>query len=64
MSKELYNVTEFCQTYGIGRTTFYAEVKAGRLRLTKVGSGTRVRRADAESWADSLPTTDAAGEAA
>lgn len=57
MIKELYTVTEFCEAYGIGRTYFYSEVNAGKLKITKLGGGTRVRRTDAESWADSLPTT-------
>lgn len=60
MQRELYTVTEFCEAYGIGRTTFYAEVKAGKLRTVKIGAATRVRRSDAQGWADSLPTADAA----
>ncbi len=34
----------------IGRTKAYEEAKAGRLRLTKIGSKTLVLRADAEAW--------------
>lgn len=60
VTKEFYTVAQFCETYGIGRTTFYAEVKAGRLRTVKIGAATRVRRADASAWADSLPTQAAA----
>ena len=60
MSKELYTVTEFCEAYGIGRTTFYREVGEGKLRVVKIGAATRVRRADAEAWADALPSADAA----
>jgi excisionase family DNA binding protein len=56
---ELFTVPQFCEAYGISRTTFYAEVKAGRLRIVKIGAATRVRRADAQAWADSLPTADA-----
>ena len=61
MTKELYTVREFCDTFGIGRTTFYAEVKAGRLRIVKIGTASRVTRADADAWVASLPSaTDAA----
>jgi len=60
MIKQLYSVAEFCEAYGIGRTTFYAEVNAGRLRIVKLGTLTRVRVSDAENWADNLPSQDAA----
>ncbi len=60
MTKEFYTVAQFCEAYGIGRTTFYAEVKAGRLRTVKIGAATRVRRTDADDWANSLPSQDAA----
>ncbi len=57
--KQLYTVTEFCAAYGIGRTTFYAEVKAKRLRMVKLGSGSRVTRTDAEAWVAQLPQQSA-----
>lgn len=40
----------FLEWASIGRTKAYEEAKAGRLRLTKVGSRTLVLRADAEAW--------------
>ena len=59
--KELYTVAEFCSTHGIGRTTLYGEVKAGRLRLVKIGTASRIRRIDAQAWVAALPSdTDAA----
>lgn len=58
--KQLYTVQEFCDVHGIGRTTFYAEVKAGRLRLVKVGSASRVTRVDAQAWVASLSSDQAA----
>ena len=60
MNKQFYTVAQFCEAYGIGRTTFYAEVKAGRLRTVKIGSSTRVRLTDADEWADNLPSQSAA----
>ena len=59
---ELLTVADFLSRYSIGRTTFYREVAAKRLRLRKLGTATRIARADAEAWAESLPTRT--GEAA
>ena len=53
--KQLYTVGEFLAAFGIGRTTFYAEVKAGRLRMVKLGTASRVTRAAAEAWVAQLP---------
>ena len=46
------SVTEFCQTFSIGRSTFYQEVKAGRLKVRKVGMRTLVASAEAQDWWD------------
>ena len=59
---ELMTVGDFLARYSIGRTTLYREVAAGRLKLRKLGSATRIARADAEKWAGSLPVRE--GEAA
>lgn len=59
---ELLTVSDFCSHFSIGRTSLYREVKAGRLKLRKFGSATRIARADAEAWAASLP--EYVGEAA
>ena len=59
---EMMPMAEFCSRYRIGRTTAYREVAAGRLKIRKLGSATRIARADAEAWAANLPTNE--GEAA
>ena len=59
---ELMTVGDFCARYSIGRTSFYREVGAGRLKLRKFGAASRVARPDAEAWADNLPIKT--GEAA
>lgn len=59
---ELMTVADFCTRYSIGRTSLYREVNAGRLKLRKFGTATRVARADAEAWAANLPGYE--GEAA
>lgn len=59
---ELLTVADFCARYSIGRTSLYREANAGRLKLRKFGSATRIAREDAERWAANLPVQD--GEAA
>lgn len=62
VSPELMTMGEFLARYSVGRTTAYREVAAGRLRIRKLGSATRVAREDAERWMASLPIRG--GEAA
>lgn len=49
---------EFCDRYKIGRTSAYREAAAGRLKLRKFGSATRIAIEDAEAWAANLPIID------
>jgi hypothetical protein len=56
-ARKAMSPAEFCETYGIGLTTFYAEVKRGRLAARKIGRRTIVLLQDAEQWAASLPAT-------
>lgn len=62
MIPELMTVADFLARYSISRTEFYRQVNAGRIRLTKIGTATRIARADAEAWLASLPVRE--GEAA
>ena len=48
-------VSEFCETYSIGRTFLYEQLKAGRLSAVKAGKKTLILRDEAERWARSLP---------
>ena len=48
------SIAEFSESFGIGRTSVYAEIKAGRLRVVKVGNRTLILLEDAERWASSL----------
>jgi excisionase family DNA binding protein len=50
-------VPEFCRWVRIGRTTLYAEVKAGRIKLRKIGAKSVILRSDGDAWLRSLPTT-------
>lgn len=54
------SVDEFCRWACIGKTKAYAEVKAGRLQLRKIGAKSIIIRADAEAWLRNLPTAPAA----
>ncbi len=59
---ELMTMADFLVRFSIGRTTAYREVAAGRLKIRKLGTATRIARADAEAWANGLPARE--GEAA
>lgn len=52
----LMTVSDFLATYRISRSEFYRQVSAGRIQLRKLGNASRVTRADAEVWANALPT--------
>jgi excisionase family DNA binding protein len=49
-----FSIHEFCPYYGIGRTTAYAEIAAGRLRRRKVGKRSLISKDDAEAWLQGL----------
>jgi excisionase family DNA binding protein len=55
LSTRALSISEFCRRYGIGRTTAYAEIVAGRLRAIKVGQRTLITADDAEAWLAALP---------
>jgi hypothetical protein len=55
---------EFCRWANIGKTKAYAEAKAGRLELRKIGTKTIVFRAEGERYLRSLPTIASLGERA
>jgi excisionase family DNA binding protein len=56
MMDGFYSIAEFLRIYSIGRTTAYRLAQSGKLRITKVGRGSRIAKADAQAWAASLPT--------
>ena len=49
------SVDEFCRWARVGRTKAYAEAKAGRLLLRKIGAKTVIRTEDAQAWLAALP---------
>ena len=54
--KLLFSVKEFCEMVGIGRTTFYQEVKAGRIKAKKVGRSTLIPKSELERFIEELPS--------
>jgi hypothetical protein len=45
-----YTVDAFCQDFGVGKSTAYAEIRAGRLNAFKVGDRTLIAGEDALAW--------------
>jgi len=50
-----YSVEQFCIRYSIGRSSTYEEIKAGRLKIRKVGSRTLISHEEAARWFNALP---------
>lgn len=44
------SVEEFCAAHGIGRTTFYEQLKLGRIRVVKCGRRTLVPATERDAW--------------
>jgi hypothetical protein len=45
-----WRVNDFCEAHGIGRTTFYEEVKLGELKVIKHGKRTLIPDVEAKAW--------------
>lgn len=45
-----FSINEFAAAVGIGRTTLYAEIRAGRLKPIKVGARTIIPVTESEAW--------------
>ncbi|HEY1472936.1 MAG TPA: helix-turn-helix domain-containing protein [Pseudolabrys sp.] len=56
IEKRAFSIDEFCNRYGIGRTSAYSEIKAKRLPIIKVGKRTLVPADAAEAWLKNLST--------
>jgi len=48
--KIAYSVAEFCAAAGIGRSFFYEELKAGRIRVIKAGRRTLIPASELTDW--------------
>lgn len=56
-----YTIPEFLDDYPMGRSSLYRLVNEGKIRLTKFGRSSRIAKAEAKAWADTLPTFGATG---
>jgi excisionase family DNA binding protein len=50
----LITVNQFCEEYGVSRSTSYRLRDQGAVPHVKIGRATRIRREDAERWYQSL----------
>lgn len=51
----LMTIKNFCDEYGISRSTAYRLRDRGEVPHVKIGRAARIRREDAERWYESLP---------
>lgn len=47
-----YSISEACKLTSVGRTTLYAAIKTGDLKIHKVGRRTLVTASDLSAWLD------------
>lgn len=52
-------IEEAARMAGVGRTTLFYEIGAGRLIARKVGRRTVIRRQDLDAWLEALPAAGA-----
>lgn len=52
---KLITINEFCDRFGVGRSTAYRENQGGRLPFRKIGRATRIAECDAQTWFEQLP---------
>lgn len=58
-----YSVASFGQSFGVGRSTIYEEIRAGRLKIRKAGARTLITHDDAMAWLNALPERPSTREA-
>lgn len=47
---QAYDIKSFCKAFNVSRSFVYAEIKAGRLKVVKVGRRTLIPRENASAW--------------
>jgi hypothetical protein len=58
-----FSIADFSLRNGIGQTTAYKEIKAGRLIARKIGRRTIITADDEQKWRVSLPQLQGVTEA-
>lgn len=61
MTTELLTIPQFCEAVKCGKTYAYQLLSAKKLPAVKLGKKTLIRRADMESYIDSLTPYKAGG---
>jgi excisionase family DNA binding protein len=56
MNNGYLTIAQFRELYPMGSSTLYRLVARGELRITKIGSASRIAVDEAKRWAASLPT--------
>ncbi len=56
--REFMSVKQFCSLFSIGRSTAYAQIKSGRLKVQKIGHSTRISRQSVREWLAAEYMTD------
>jgi excisionase family DNA binding protein len=49
-----WRVQDFCEAFGIGRTKFYALVKAGKIKTIKCGARTLIPANSAQTFQEAM----------
>ena len=49
-----WRVSDFCTAHGIGRSSFYEEVKKGHIKVLKHGARTLISDEEAKAWQSRL----------
>ncbi len=49
-----WRVSDFCIAHGIGRSSFYEEVKKGHIKVLKHGNRTLISDEEAKAWQSRL----------
>ena len=53
-NKPAFSIDQFCERWEIGRTKVYEEIRAGRLRVMKIGKLTRITPEAEAAWQSQL----------
>lgn len=61
LAKAAYSIAELCQTLGIGKTTAYSQIQAGRIKTLKVGRRTIVPATEVAAFLERLAAEAAGG---
>lgn len=60
IERRAYSIANFGRAFSVGRSTVYEEIRAGRLKVRKVGTRTIITYDDAMAWLHSLPSRSVA----